>query len=120
MRHKYHGPDTCTIPVFWPVLSNSDSYVYPEIYSVLMGLNNLAGGEGNTQFIQVSEIFVHPDFMWSEVDSNIALLKLAEPATITDHVRTVCLPEADAVFDNGTMCTATGWGSTETSGKWVF
>ena len=82
-----------------------------------MGLNNLAGGEGNTQFLPVEEIFINPNYYWSENDYNIALLKMAEPFTISDYVGTACLPEMGQEFDQGTMGTVTGWGSAETGGE---
>ena len=64
---------------------------------------------------------MHPNFTHYQRDWNIALLKLAEPVTITDYVRTVCVPTADmdSEFSAGTLTTITGWGQTR-QGKTFF
>ncbi|CAG0885057.1 unnamed protein product [Darwinula stevensoni] len=44
------------------------------------------------QIRQVSKIVVHEDFNFQNYDSDIALLKLTEPAVLTLRVQLVCLP----------------------------
>ncbi|XP_072043950.1 plasma kallikrein-like [Amphiura filiformis] len=91
---------------------------YPEIYSVVGGLTDLRSGGGQQQLRQVAEIFIHPQYTWSDNEYDIAALKLASPFVITDYVRTICVPQQslEDYIVPGTPCEVTGWGSTTETG----
>lgn len=77
----------------------------------------------NTFFIidQASEVHVHPNYDPEVLDSDIALIRLATRATLTDRVSPICLPGynsdgiamADRLIRPGSNITVTGWGETE-------
>ncbi|KAB5574748.1 hypothetical protein PHYPO_G00212610 [Pangasianodon hypophthalmus] len=48
--------------------------------------------------------------------SGLALLQLAQPALITEHVRFIQLPVAGCSIAEGTMCSTYGWGETKGTG----
>ena len=89
------------------------------MYYIMAGTNSIVEFSENLQTRPVLGIYVHPDATRFGTDNDIALLKLATPFAITDHVRTVCpVPrEWNYYFDEGILCTVTGWGSTRESGK---
>ena len=73
--------------------------------------------EGNEQIIQIDKIILHPNYNPSvtNLDYDVALIKLKEPITFNNDVRPVCLPTAD--FEPGTNCYVTGWGDTREGGN---
>ncbi|CAG0895327.1 unnamed protein product [Darwinula stevensoni] len=68
--------------------------------------------------LKVSRIFLHEDFNRQNFDSDIALLELAEDATLTERVQLVCLPEHSDISDtsskSGLLGSVAGWGSDDT------
>lgn len=42
--------------------------------------------------------------------NDIALIKLSEPVTLSDHVQLACIPPAETVLSNLYPCYITGWG----------
>ncbi|TKS91186.1 Serine protease 27 [Collichthys lucidus] len=59
----------------------------------------------------VSRFIIHPGFNRTTNNNDISLLQLSSPVTFTNFIRPVCLPSAGSVFDAGTTCFVTGWGS---------
>lgn len=45
------------------------------------------------------------------MDSDIALLQLAEPLEFNHYVRPVCLPAKDEAVQPSRVCVVTGWGT---------
>lgn len=70
------------------------------------------------QVIGVEEVFLHPNYdnnAYPDKSFDIALLKLKEPAEMTDYVSPPCLPEQgdfgdDSSFGAGMECYLSGWG----------
>ncbi|XP_026744189.1 phenoloxidase-activating factor 2-like [Trichoplusia ni] len=58
----------------------------------------------------VKDIVIHESFMPKSLKNNIALLRLASPVDITEHINVICMPEQDEVFDSHKNCVANGWG----------
>ncbi|XDV11413.1 hypothetical protein PO909_000359 [Leuciscus waleckii] len=58
-----------------------------------------------------SRIIRHPNYDFSIVDSNIALVQLSSSVTFSDYIKPVCLPAAGSVFSTGTESWGTGWGT---------
>ncbi|KAG7454310.1 hypothetical protein MATL_G00258320 [Megalops atlanticus] len=82
-------------------------------YSVWTGFVHLNDSGGNTssrQELKIAHVVCGPE------DSNLALLKLSQPATLTDHVWTVQLPIAGCAMREGVNCTVYGWGETQGTG----
>lgn len=58
---------------------------------------------------KVDTVVIHEKYYSGALHNDFALLLLTEPVILSDNVDTICLPEADAVFDNQ-RCFASGWG----------
>lgn len=88
--------------------------------SVVLGEHNRAQSDGMEQFLTVEEVFVHEEFSdWSN-NNDIALLKLASPATINARVKPIApllSPEQDNLAMPGKLSMVTGWGSTGEGGS---
>jgi len=82
---------------------------------VMLGAHQLDKEESTHQIIDVSQIVVHPDYDTYTIDSDIALLKLAQPATLNDRVQTIDLLQNQA--EAGTLSTIIGWGTTSEMGS---
>ncbi|XP_004694095.1 PREDICTED: kallikrein-1 [Condylura cristata] len=93
-------------------------------FQVWLGRHNLLEDEDEAQFVPVTHSFPHPQFNLSllnktsvtpgeDYSHDIMLLRLAQPAEITEAVRVLDLPrEAPRV---GSSCRASGWGSVNPS-----
>ena len=82
-------------------------------YVLTLGEHTLNQADGTEQIIQVQEIIVHPDYNPSTSDNDIALLRLANPATLNTHVNTIELGDLPNI---GTPLTVVGWGATTQGG----
>uniref|UniRef100_UPI00398EB3BC chymotrypsinogen B-like n=1 Tax=Pristiophorus japonicus TaxID=55135 RepID=UPI00398EB3BC len=67
-------------------------------------------------FILRIQVITHPDYSPGTLNNDVALLKLASPAKLTDRVIPVCLPTATDDFSAGMLCVTTGWGLTNPKG----
>eukprot|EP00794_Sanderia_malayensis_P000456 gene456-1098_t len=81
---------------------------------VKFGKTNTKRVEPHEQIKQVIKLYRHSNFNPSTFDSDVALLKLDSPVTITDYVIPICLPYEDDDFkllktDASVMLS--GWGS---------
>ncbi|XP_061084004.1 hyaluronan-binding protein 2-like [Conger conger] len=86
---------------------------------VVLGGVDLVKVEPSEQVVEVERVILHENYReapWA-VYNDIALLKLKGPAghcaNETKVVKTACLPPS--ALPDGTQCTISGWGSTETS-----
>ncbi|NXS20582.1 OVCH2 protein, partial [Mystacornis crossleyi] len=61
----------------------------------------------------VKQYIIHPSFNETTLDSDIALLQLAEPLEFNPSVLPVCLPAEEEVLQPSKMCVVTGWGAPE-------
>ena len=60
---------------------------------------------------------MHEDYDQWNILNDICLLKLETAATMGPHVGTIPLPSAYEEYEEGTMCTVTGWGTTSEGGS---
>ena len=87
---------------------------------IRLGQHTRSEVSGNEQVHSVSKLIVHPQY---EPLKNVppkydfALMKLTRPATINDHVGTICLPKSTAKLPVGTVLWQTGWGYTSHRGQ---
>lgn len=76
---------------------------------VLVGTNQIAPGRG--ELIGVTKIFRHPDYVGTEFDNDIALIKLAHAPTVPYQAITVPDAEFGEILDQpGVPTIVTGWG----------
>ena len=57
---------------------------------------------------KVESIIPHPNYNGQTINNDIALMKLTDPAIITDHVVTACIPNKNDVIAVGSDCFITG------------
>ena len=77
-------------------------------YTIRLGDHNRKVNEVSEQDIQAKQVIVHPDYNKIPIDSDIALIQLSRPATLTSKVKTVCLPSYNEVVPAGSKCYITG------------
>ena len=51
--------------------------------------------DGWEQTLEVSDIFVHPDYNNHDIDYDFTLIKLAKPVELNDHVAPACFPSEE-------------------------
>ncbi|NXI52029.1 OVCH2 protein, partial [Chloroceryle aenea] len=86
--------------------------LYRDLWMIVTGLHDLTGKEYR-QKRSVKQYIIHPSFNKTTMDSDIALLHLAEPLEFNRYVRPVCLPAAEETVQPSRMCVVTGWGAHE-------
>ena len=79
---------------------------------VAVGSHKLESLDADQENIQVSRVILHEDYDSFNILNDICLLELERAATMGPHVSTIGFPRAGAEYDDGTMCTVTGWGAT--------
>ncbi|XP_061108444.1 hepatocyte growth factor [Conger conger] len=82
-------------------------------YRVWMGflyLNDSGGKASAKQELRIAHVICGPE------GSNLALLKLSQPARLAENVRTLQLPVAGCAMKEGISCTMYGWGETKGTG----
>jgi len=57
----------------------------------------------------VQALNIHPEFDGRNLQNDFAVLFTSEDFVLASHIDSVCLPQADELFD-GSTCFATGWG----------
>lgn len=95
------------------VCSPSDTSMYV-IYAGRLLLNGWNPYETSHRINRVVVPYGYTD---PQLGQDIALVELVTPVTYSDHVQPVCLPNADASFPGGMMCTITGWGDIRDGGE---
>ncbi|XP_062969271.1 LOW QUALITY PROTEIN: vitamin K-dependent protein C [Cynocephalus volans] len=64
--------------------------------------------------VEIKEVLIHPNYSKSTTDNDIALLQLAQPATLSDTIVPVCLPDSGLaereLTQAGQEMLVTGWG----------
>ncbi|NXV11839.1 OVCH2 protein, partial [Cepphus grylle] len=85
---------------------------YRDLWMVVTGLHDLTEQEYR-QKRSVKQYIIHPSFNKTTMDSDIALLQLAEPLEFNHYVRPVCLPAKEETVQPSRVCVVTGWGAQE-------
>lgn len=89
---------------------------YYEVHAGVLRRLSFSPGE---QIKTVAQIILHPHYINSDMQNDLALLRLESPLNFNRWVRSICLPDDRPPWGPlpGTMCTAIGWGSTKEKGK---
>ncbi|TDG95919.1 hypothetical protein EPR50_G00243920 [Perca flavescens] len=86
---------------------------------VVAGEHNTQLAEGSEQWIQVSQIIVHENYVKRTADNDIGLLRLAAPIVYTPYAVPACLPTrplAERVLWAVAKHTVSGWGRRSENG----
>uniref|UniRef100_A0A8D2KWV4 Peptidase S1 domain-containing protein n=2 Tax=Varanus komodoensis TaxID=61221 RepID=A0A8D2KWV4_VARKO len=85
-------------------------------YRVVLGKQNLKEEEVGSVAVAVEKMIVHEKWNSFLIINDIALVKLAEPVTLSDTIQPACLPPADSLLPQDYPCYVTGWGRLWTNG----
>ncbi|KAJ8708427.1 hypothetical protein PYW07_010552 [Mythimna separata] len=81
---------------------------YPEMYKVRVGSSySQKGGD----LYPVGDLLWHPDFNYSKMDSDIAILWLSRPLTFSTTVAPVEMMARNEEINDGDLTVVTGWGN---------
>ncbi|XP_038594870.1 hepatocyte growth factor a isoform X2 [Micropterus salmoides] len=78
-------------------------------YSVQVGLRHLNESSSHPR-LRISRLICGPE------GSNLVMLKLADPAPVSEGASTIHLPVKECHITEGTNCTMYGWGETKNTG----
>uniref|UniRef100_G1U4L8 Serine protease 27 n=1 Tax=Oryctolagus cuniculus TaxID=9986 RepID=G1U4L8_RABIT len=81
------------------------------LYWVLLGARQLVRPGPHAQYARVRRVESNPLYQGMASSADLALVELAEPVTFTNYILPVCVPDSSVVFETGTNCWVTGWGS---------
>lgn len=94
------------VPPYYAVILPTDE-------KMVLGEYSISGISGHEQVIDPLEVYIHPDFDPEYLAYDIALIKLATPATLNTYVSTIAL--TDSVYTNEVLSNydgvVTGWGA---------
>ncbi|XP_059936064.1 coagulation factor VII [Mesoplodon densirostris] len=81
--------------------------------TAVLGEHDLSQDEGDEQERQVAQVIIPDKYVRGKTDHDLALLRLARPVALGDHVAPLCLPER--AFAEGTLAfvrfsAVSGWG----------
>ncbi|XP_037025693.1 trypsin-1-like isoform X2 [Bradysia coprophila] len=86
-------------------------------FLVSLGRLNLDVDESSGQNFTVAEVIIHPDFEYTDLNNDIAILRLSTHATFNNYVQPVCMwpsNKTDLSEIVGRAGMVVGWGQTET------
>ena len=75
---------------------------------LLAGAHSLSGSTPVQEAFTVKRIINHPDFEFTTLQNDIALLELNGNVTLSQKVNLVCLPPQGSRIPPGTLCEITG------------
>uniref|UniRef100_A0A8C1Z265 pancreatic elastase n=1 Tax=Cyprinus carpio TaxID=7962 RepID=A0A8C1Z265_CYPCA len=87
-------------------------------WRVVLGDHNITTHEGREQYMNVSRVYIHPNWNSNSLSSgyDIALLRLSTDATLNSYVKLATLPPSGQVLPHNNPCYITGWGRTSNGG----
>ncbi|KAK6171417.1 hypothetical protein SNE40_019610 [Patella caerulea] len=80
-------------------------------WRVALGENDQTTNDGTEQILEIEKIIKHERAQFKEFPLlyDIALIKLKQPAALSDYVNVICL-DTKGEFPEGSRCTVAGWG----------
>ncbi|XP_060754659.1 coagulation factor VIIi [Neoarius graeffei] len=93
---------------------------YPKHLKVITGDHNIDVAEGTEQTFSVSHVIIHESYDPASGDSDLALLRLSEPATLSNYTIPICLPTlefAKTELDVVRFHIVSGWGQRTEGGN---
>ena len=97
--YKYHLPYH---PTLFPFSRN------PANYKIVVGDHNRNTDEGTEEEVGAIKIISHPQYNSPRLSSDIALIQLDKPVTLSQRVNPICIPSHDSDVPTGSKCYITG------------
>ncbi|MGH0136843.1 UNVERIFIED_CONTAM: hypothetical protein FKN15_020358 [Acipenser sinensis] len=91
-------------------------YSQASVWEAYMGLHAQGQLGKSTVKSNIKRIIPHPNYNTYTFDNDIALMELESPATLSNVIWPICLPESTFVFPAGKSVWITGWGATKEGG----
>lgn len=91
-------------------------YAPPSWFTIVLGEYDVLEYEGVEQARAVSQVIAHPQFSFSTIDYDVALLELSMPVEVgiaAEPISLVRLPNDAEAVEPGDEATVSGWGDTE-------
>uniref|UniRef100_A0A1B8XZ49 Peptidase S1 domain-containing protein n=1 Tax=Xenopus tropicalis TaxID=8364 RepID=A0A1B8XZ49_XENTR len=86
------------------------------VYRVFLGKHSLQQDEAEAVAISPEKIIVHEKWNSLFIINDIALIKLSQPAPLSEAIQPACIPSSGAILANDFPCFVTGWGRLYTNG----
>ncbi|XP_042312562.1 LOW QUALITY PROTEIN: mannan-binding lectin serine protease 1 [Sceloporus undulatus] len=90
-----------------PVLRSSDM-ISPSSFTIILGKHRTQRKDDTEQHFQAQTIFIHPSYNPATFEYDIALVEMAEEATLNNYVMPICFP--DSILPKDSMVIVSGWG----------
>ncbi|KAL2766594.1 serine protease 27 isoform 2, partial [Daubentonia madagascariensis] len=68
-------------------------------------------------YARVKQVESNPLYRGMASSADVALVELEAPVTFNNYILPVCVPDPSVIFETGTNCWVTGWGSPSEQGR---
>uniref|UniRef100_A0A3Q2DX71 Peptidase S1 domain-containing protein n=1 Tax=Cyprinodon variegatus TaxID=28743 RepID=A0A3Q2DX71_CYPVA len=83
----------------------------PYLLTVYLGRQSQEGSNPNEVIRKATQITIHPDYISTSFNNDIAVLRLSAPVNFTQYILPVCLAALNSTFYTGVDSWITGWGN---------